>query len=778
MGSSEHELEAGDVFAGYTIESIAGRGGMGVVYQARQTRPRRLVAIKVISAEWTHNEDFRARFEREISLAAEIEHPNVIPVYQVGEEDGRLFIAMRFVKGRDLSELCKQRGPFAPREAARLITQIAQALDAAHAAGVVHRDVKPQNVLVTGEDHEEHLYLTDFGLAKRVTERLGLTSTGDFVGTIDYISPEQIAGQHVDARTDIYALGCVLYELLVGSPPFASQEQLPRMLAHHQGEIPQEPSELAPGVPAAMDAVVARAMAGPPDERFLSAGDLARAAVAAATGRSNPVPESSVATGSAAFAVPAPAQAADNRRRLALPPPLMTRVRQRRWIAASAVIGLCALAIGLAVIAVALFKRDSKYVVSTAWADRPSTAPVRYCSGKDLSAADLRRGLKKGVHQRGVDDYVARFPGARATFVSNSAVADKQREYYLRVIERGAEDCDVIFLDVIYMAEFVDKGLLYDMTPYLDAHDRRADFDDQMIKTVTYDEKLWGVPKQLDAGVLFYRNDRVRKPSSWQDVYRQSRRQGAAGLGGLRLQRETNEGLTVVFLELVYAAGDGRPIISPDGKTANINEPEVLDALMFLRNAVRDRVIPRTEPGNEGSLDVYERGRASFLRGWPFVAARIQDDSERTGTERAARRETARQTRIAALPPWRTGGTSFGVLGGHNLVIPRSAANPSGALHFINYLTGDEQVRKDERLAAQYPVLKSVAEDESTLTNKTLVNAISETEVMPRPSMPKYAAVSEVIANGVQRVLEGPADRASIRTRLRQMDKDVEDILR
>ena len=777
MENFERELEPGDLFAGYRIESIAGRGGMGVVYRARQTRPQRLVAIKVISIEWTHNEEFRARFEREISLAAEIEHPNVIPVYQVGEEDGRLFIAMRFVDGRDLSELCKRRGPLAPREAGRLITQIAQALDAAHAAGVVHRDVKPQNVLVTGKDHEEHLYLTDFGLARRLTERLGLTSTGDFVGTIGYVSPEQIGGQHVDARTDIYALGCVLYELLVGSPPFASQEVLPRMLAHHQGEIPQAPSELAPGVPAAMDDVVTRAMAGSRDERFLSAGDLARAAVAAATGRPNPVPESSVATGNAAFRVPESAQATHDGTRLPSRRTLMTRVRQHAWMAAFALIGLCALAIVLAASGIPS-KRGSTYVVSADWGDRPSTAPVRYCSGKDLSAADLRKGLKKGVHQRGVDDYVARFPGATATFVANSAVANNQREYYLRVIERGAEDCDVIFLDVIYMAEFVDKGLLYDMTPYLDAHDRRADFDDQMIKTVAYDEKLWGVPKQLDAGVLFYRNDRVRTPSSWQDVYRQARRQGAAGRGGLRLQRETNEGLTVVFLELAYAAGDGRPIISPDGKTADIDEPAALDALTFLRNAVRDRVIPPTEPGNEGSLDVYERGRASFLRGWPFVAARIQDDAERTGSERATRRKTARETRIASLPPWRTGGRSFGVLGGHNLVIPRSAANPSGALHFIDYLTGDEQVRKDERLAAQYPVLKSVAADKSTLTNKALVNAIGETEVIPRPFIPQYAAVSNVIASGVQRALAGPAKRASIRRTLIQMDKDVQDILR
>jgi DNA-binding beta-propeller fold protein YncE/predicted Ser/Thr protein kinase len=303
MGDVQGELAPGDRFAGYRIESVVGRGGMGVVYRAHQERPDRLVAIKVISLELAQQEDFRARFEREISLAPEIEHPNVIPVHQVGEEDGRLFIVMRFVEGRDLGELCKARGPFGSREAARLITQIAQALDAAHARGVVHRDVKPQNVLVTGATGEEHLYLTDFGIAKRITEGLGLTATGLFLGTIDYISPEQVKGQDVDARSDIYSLGCVLYELLVGSVPFASLEPWPaRALAHANGDAAEPPSRLAAGISSELDAVVARAMAASRDERFPSAGDLARATIAAATSRPNLVPERSVATGNAAFA--------------------------------------------------------------------------------------------------------------------------------------------------------------------------------------------------------------------------------------------------------------------------------------------------------------------------------------------------------------------------------------------------------------------------------------------------------------------------------------------
>lgn len=425
-----------------------------------------------------------------------------------------------------------------------------------------------------------------------------------------------------------------------------------------------------------------------------------------------------------------------------------------------------------------LIARDSDHVVSTDWLEKPSAAPVRFCSGKDVSSTELRTGPTAGMHQRAVDDYVASFPSAKAVFVPNSTVANKQREYYLRLIEQDSKECDVIFLDVTYMAEFADEDLLYDMTPYLDAHGRRAEFNDQMIKTATYHKKLWGVPKQLDAGVLFYRKDRARAPSSWQDVYRQAKRAGSARYPGLRLQRETNEGLTVVFLELAYAASDGRPIISEDGTTANIDEPEVLDAMMFLRHAVRDRVIPATETGNEGSVDVYERGRASFLRGWPFVAARIQEDVDRLGKERKARRETARETRIVSLPPWRSGGTSFGVLGGHNLVIPRSAGNPEGALHFIDYLTRDEQVRKDERLSAQFPVLKAVAEDESSITNRDLVRAIRETKVLSRPPIPNYAPVSDVIAEGVQDVLQGPDDEASVGRTLARMDDDVQRLLR
>ena len=177
---------------GFRIEGLAGRGGMGLVYRARQRRPARIVALKVISPEAAADPEFRRRFERESAIAAEIEHPNVIPVYQVGEEGELLYIAMRFVDGVDLGALLVEHGRLEPGRAGRLITQVADALDEAHARGLVHRDVKPGNVLVTASDH---VYLTDFGITKRTADAAGLTKTGALVGTADYIAPEQVEGR-------------------------------------------------------------------------------------------------------------------------------------------------------------------------------------------------------------------------------------------------------------------------------------------------------------------------------------------------------------------------------------------------------------------------------------------------------------------------------------------------------------------------------------------------------------------------------------------------------
>src|SRR4051812_2158519 len=203
------ELSAGDEFAGYRIERRLGRGGMGILYLAVEPGLDRRVALKLIAPEAAAEEVFARRFAAESRIAASIEHPNVVPIYAAGEEGGVPFIAMRFVAGSDLSQRIAREGRLAPEQAVALIAQIGNGLDAIHAAGLVHRDVKPANVLLSGGEGDEHAYITDFGVARNLATRSGLTQTGRFVGTLDYVAPEQISGDPIDARVDVYALGCL-----------------------------------------------------------------------------------------------------------------------------------------------------------------------------------------------------------------------------------------------------------------------------------------------------------------------------------------------------------------------------------------------------------------------------------------------------------------------------------------------------------------------------------------------------------------------------------------
>jgi DNA-binding beta-propeller fold protein YncE len=292
-------IASGDVLAGYRIEGLAGRGGMGVVYHATQLALDRPVALKLIAPELSEDESFRVRFKRESRTAAQIEHPHVISVHEAGEADGQLFIAMRFIDGVDLRELIRREGMIEPSRAARLTAQVASALDAAHAAGLVHRDIKPANVLIAFEAGQDHAYLTDFGLSKRLSSESGMTATGMWVGTIDYVSPEQIHGAKLDARSDVYSLGCLLYHAITGRVPFERDADVAKIFAH----VHDPPPGLngAPGsVPAALDPVLRRAMAKDPEERYPSAGDLGHAALAAVEGRPVTHAERSVATGEAA----------------------------------------------------------------------------------------------------------------------------------------------------------------------------------------------------------------------------------------------------------------------------------------------------------------------------------------------------------------------------------------------------------------------------------------------------------------------------------------------
>ena len=279
---SRVDLQPGTEVAGYRIVRILGRGGMSVVYVAEHDWLQRKVALKVLAPQLADDERFRERFVRESRLAASLDHPNVIPIYEAGAAGGELFIAMRFVEGSDLRNLLQQ-GALEPARAIGILRQVAAALDAAHEQGLVHRDVKPANVLLArprSSEPVEHVYLSDFGLTKRSASDSAVTGTGQFVGTFDYAAPEQFKGETPDARTDVYALGCVLFECLTGRPPFRSEHDAGMMFAHLQEPPPLVTSE-RPDLPPEIDRVVGRAMAKSPDDRPRSAGELLNGAARA-----------------------------------------------------------------------------------------------------------------------------------------------------------------------------------------------------------------------------------------------------------------------------------------------------------------------------------------------------------------------------------------------------------------------------------------------------------------------------------------------------------------
>jgi hypothetical protein len=252
-------------FGGYRIEAVAGRGGMGVVYRATDLSLNRPVALKLIAPEFAENPAFRQRFHREPRLAASLDHPGVVPIYEAGERDGQLYLAMRWVEGSDLREILQREGRLSPEETVRLLSQVAEALDAAHRRGIVHRDVKPANILV---DADGHAYLGDFGISGEAG------ADGRMAGTLDYLAPEQIRGEEVDGRTDCFALGCVLYECLCGAPPFRRGSESEALWAHLRE--PPRPLQAHPE----LDPVIARALAKDRDERFTGCEEMMLSAAA------------------------------------------------------------------------------------------------------------------------------------------------------------------------------------------------------------------------------------------------------------------------------------------------------------------------------------------------------------------------------------------------------------------------------------------------------------------------------------------------------------------
>jgi ABC-type branched-subunit amino acid transport system substrate-binding protein/tRNA A-37 threonylcarbamoyl transferase component Bud32 len=311
------ELPVGSELLGYRIQVVLGRGGMGIVYLAEDLRLKRRVALKLLSPALAEDERFRERLLAESELAASLDHPNIVPIYQAGEADGQIFISMRYVEGEDLKRVLR-KGPLSPEYALALVSQVASALDEAHARGLVHRDVKPSNVLIAsaaGHEGADHVYLADFGLTQRLVQQELSTDPGQVMGTIDYVAPEQIRGETVDGRADVYSLGCLLFECLAGEPPFQHRSEVALLFAHLR-EQPPSLTALRPDLPQAIDSVIAKTLAKEPDSRYETCRQLVAAAREALPGP-QPTPR------------PAP--------------------RRRRWLLASALlVTAAALAAGIA----------------------------------------------------------------------------------------------------------------------------------------------------------------------------------------------------------------------------------------------------------------------------------------------------------------------------------------------------------------------------------------------------------------------------------------------
>jgi serine/threonine-protein kinase len=411
------DLAIGIDFAGCRVEQLIGRGGMGVVYRGTDLRLDRPVAIKLIATEHATDEAVRRRFEREAQLTAAIDHPNVIPVYAAGEQDGHLYLVMRYVAGTDLHLLLAERGRLAPAEAARIVNDLSGALDAAHAGGLVHRDIKPANVLLAGK----HVYLTDFGITRAVDSGTRFTDSDEWVGTVDYMSPEHLRGGETDARSDVYSLGCLLHTALTGSPPFRRPTAAATILAHIE-DRPPKPSE-TPGVPRAFDAVLARALAKDPAERYRSAGELGAAAIAAVDGPATVVRPRSPK------AAPASLAAEDRTRVLSpRPAPGATGATARLRFYADrhrgrVILGAVAVLVALAAVIVAAAELGSRRAATTG---PLSTAEVIGAARGFASAYGARDSRALG---RVLAAGVTRFSGLAVEHGRAAVLAEYQRQF-------------------------------------------------------------------------------------------------------------------------------------------------------------------------------------------------------------------------------------------------------------------------------------------------------------------------------------------------------------
>ena len=310
-------LTPGSQIAGYLVEEQIGRGGMAVVYRAADTRLNRSVALKILAPELADDSAFRQRFMREMRAAASVDHPHIVPVFDAGEADGVLYIAMRYVSGQDLRTLLDAEHALPAARVVHIIAQVASALDDAHARGLIHRDVKPGNMLigtVAGSGQHDHVYLSDFGLSKPEVSGANLTLTGQFLGTLDYMAPEQAEGHQVDGRADLYSLACTAFEMLAGQPPFKRDQGFAVLWAQLSAPAPSLRA-LRPDLPPAVDEVMARALAKAPADRYRSCTEFA-----SALRRACGLERRSQAAPPAAPPVPPPGPPTE-RARFASPPP-------------------------------------------------------------------------------------------------------------------------------------------------------------------------------------------------------------------------------------------------------------------------------------------------------------------------------------------------------------------------------------------------------------------------------------------------------------------------
>jgi predicted Ser/Thr protein kinase len=390
-------LGVGDTLGEYRIDALLGRGGMGTVYLATHERLGRKVALKLLAPELGHDEAFRERFLRESRLAASLDHPNVIPIYDANEIDGVLYLAMRYVNGPSLQSLVRERGPLSPGETSRIADQVAGALDAAHRAGLVHRDVKPANILLA--EQEAHAYLCDFGLAKQTTS-VGTTQTGFFLGTLDFAAPEQIEGKPVDARTDVYALGGLVYYCLTGRPPYVRESDV-ALLQAHLNDPPPAPSSVRRDLPAAVDAVVARAMAKAAAARYATAGELASDLRRAAVGEDVRVSDD------ATRAAPTVQAATPGRRRARLVPLLLVAL---------------AIVAGIAIFFATRGRSDAEDEKLRTFVDRIENVLAQSSEGRREIAAALTARSKCAISARAAGQRIASVADNRQSILEQLGV--------------------------------------------------------------------------------------------------------------------------------------------------------------------------------------------------------------------------------------------------------------------------------------------------------------------------------------------------------------------